>query len=64
MLEDFSFMSVLTVARSILLLVGIGAVAVWAARQPHQETAFLKKLTERRSSRCAGGERTDAGIGT
>lgn len=64
MLEDFSFWSVLTIARSVLLLAGIIAVAAWAARQPDQETALLKRLTQRQSSRCAGGKRADgSGIG-
>jgi hypothetical protein len=61
MFEDLSFWSVLTVARSVLLLVGICAVAAWAARQPDQETAFLKRLTQRKSSRCTDGAQVDGG---
>jgi len=61
MFDDLSFWSVITVARSALLLAGICAVAVWAARQPDQEGVLLKRLTERRRSRCAGGERADGG---
>jgi len=56
MLEDFSLWSLLTVVRSGLLIAGICAVAVWAARQPDEETALLKRLTQRRRSRCAGGD--------
>ncbi len=65
MLEDFSLWSVLTVVRSGLLIAGICAVAVWAARQPDEETVLLKRLTKRRSRRCGGSERVDGGgIGT
>jgi hypothetical protein len=56
MFDDLSFWSVLTVARSALLIAGICAVAAWAARQPDQEAVLLKRLTERRRSRCAGGD--------
>lgn len=50
MLDDLS--SALTIVRLALLLVGVAAVAVWAARQPDPESALLKKLTER-NSKCA-----------
>jgi len=40
--------SVLTVIRFALLFAGVVALAVWAARQPDQETALVKRLTQRR----------------
>ncbi len=46
MLDELS--SVLTIVRLVLLLVGAGALAVWAARQPDQESTLLRKLMERR----------------
>lgn len=66
MIEHFSFWSVLTVARSVLLIAGICALAVWAVRQPDKETALLKRLMGRRGDdRCADDERADGGgIGT
>jgi hypothetical protein len=49
MLDDLS--SVFTIVRLVLLFVGIGALAVWAARQPGQESILLKGLTERHGKR-------------
>ena len=46
MLEDLP--SVLTVIRFALLFAGVVALAVWAARQPDQETALIERLTQRR----------------
>jgi len=45
MFDDLS--SVLTIVRLILLCGGIAALAVWAARQPVQESILLRKLMER-----------------
>jgi len=46
MLDDLS--TVLTIARLALLIAGVCALAVWATRQPDQESALLKRLTQRR----------------
>jgi len=51
MLDELS--TILTIVRVALLLVGVGALAVWAARQPDQDSALLKKLMQR-SRGCAG----------
>ncbi len=42
----------LTIARLGLLVVGVVALAVWAARQPDAQSALLKRLTGRKST-CA-----------
>jgi len=52
MLVDLSFLSVLTIARTALLVAGVCAVAVWATRQPDQETTLIRRLTQQRS-KCA-----------
>jgi hypothetical protein len=51
MLDDLS--SILTIVRLALFIVGIGALTLWATRQPDQDSALIKKLTER-NSKCAG----------
>lgn len=43
--------SALTIVRIVLLVGGIGALAVWATRQPDQESMVLKNLMERRGKR-------------
>lgn len=51
MLDELS--SALTITRIVLLVAGIGALAVWAARQPDQESTLLKNLMDRRG-KCDG----------
>lgn len=46
------FDDALTIARLALLVLGACAVAVWAVRQPDQQSALLKRLTSKRS-KCA-----------
>jgi hypothetical protein len=45
-------LSILTIVRLALLLVGVGALTVWASRHADRDTTILKKLTERHS-KCA-----------
>lgn len=45
MLDDLS--TSLTILRSVLIIVGVCAIAVWAVRQPDT----LSELTQRRSER-------------
>lgn len=47
MLED-----ILTVTRLALLLAGVCAVAVWAARQHDQDSPLLKRLSNGRKKRA------------
>ncbi len=44
---DFSFGSVLTHANTLLLVVGVGALIVWAAKQPDPQSDLVEKLTEK-----------------
>jgi len=46
MLDELS--STLTIVRLVLLFVGFGVLAVWAARQPDQESMLLRRLMGRR----------------
>jgi hypothetical protein len=46
---DFSFWSVLTLVRLLLLTTGICALAVWAARLRDVQSELVEKLTSRRS---------------
>lgn len=48
MLDDLS--TVLMVARAVLLLVGVCAIAVWAARQPDEQSVLMRRQAERRNT--------------
>jgi hypothetical protein len=50
MLDDLS--SILTILRLALLLIGVGALTVWASREADRDSVILKRLTERHS-KCA-----------
>ncbi len=53
MLEALSLWSVLSIARSVLLIAGVCALAVWAMRQPDQQSSLVARLTGRRNARPA-----------
>lgn len=46
---DFSFGSFLTLSNTLLLVVGVGALVVWAARQRDPQSDLVEKLTEKRT---------------
>jgi len=53
MIDDLSLLSVLTLVRVGLLIAGVCAIAVWAARQPHSQSYLIARLTRPRSTQLA-----------
>jgi hypothetical protein len=53
MIDDLSLWSFLTLVRVALLIAGVCAIAVWAARQPNPQSSLIARLTRPRSTQPA-----------